>query len=136
MKDNIKDNILLCSKKNAKNIKYISIYDFYNNNLGNDNIYVMIRKDNTIETTYSNLIRKDIFVDIFSNKVLPYLNLKKDIIFNINFNDNCDDKGVLTYGSHSNSKSVLIPDINQMQSYPNFNLINDNIDFISNLLLY
>ena len=76
MKDNIKDNILLCSKKNAKNIKYISIYDFYNNNLGNDNIYVMIRKDNTIETTYSNLIRKNIFIDIFSIK---YMNKKSKL---------------------------------------------------------
>ena len=131
MKDEIKDNIILTAKKNARNVKNISKFDFYNNKLSNENMYIMIKKDNSIETSLCTSSRKDIFMDIFEKKIVPILFLKKDIILHINFHDTCDEKGVLTFGSLSKSKSVLIPDMFQIQSYPNFNQINDEVPFLN-----
>jgi hypothetical protein len=130
MKDNIKNNILDLAIKNAKKINYISEDDF-NNNISNENIYIKFNTNNTIEYTPNNYIRKDLFLNILENKILPNISIKNNFIININFHDIYNESGVLTFGSKINSNSILIPDIYQMYNYQDSlnSSYNDNIDF-------
>jgi hypothetical protein len=130
MKDNIKDNILNLAIKNAKKINYISDDDF-NNSVDNENIYIKFNTNNTFEYTPNNYMRKDLFLNILENKILPNTYIKNNFIVNINFHDIYNEPGVLTFGSKINSNSVLIPDIYQMYNYKDSlnSTYDDNIDF-------
>ena len=117
MNDNIKNNILDIAKKNSKKVKYISEYDFLYNKLTNENMYIKFKKNNTIEYSDNNFMRKDLFLNILEKKILPNTSIKNDFIVNINLHDNYNESGVLTFSNKKNSNSVLIPDIYQMYNY-------------------
>jgi hypothetical protein len=119
MRDEVKENIYDLSKKNAKFIKFISNEDFQNSNLEHENIYIKFNKNKTIEyNNTNNYLRKDIFLNVLNNKIVPILDLKNDIIININFHDSYDFSGILSFGAkNNNTKSVLIPDMYQMNNY-------------------
>lgn len=129
MREDIKENIFDLSKKNAKFIKFISNEDFENSNLEHENIYIKFKKNKTIEynNNTNNYLRKDIFLNILNNKIVPILDLKNDIIININFHDSYDFPGILSFGAkNNNTQSVLIPDMYQMNNYA------DSIPFTNN----
>jgi len=129
MREDIKENIFDLSKKNAKFIKFISNEDFENSNLEHENIYIKFKKNKTIEynNNTNNYLRKDIFLNVLNNKIVPILDLKNDIIVNINFHDSYDFPGILSFGAkNNNTQSVLIPDMYQMNNYE------DSIPFTNN----
>jgi hypothetical protein len=131
MKDNIKNNIFEIAQKNAKKVKYIVENDYLNDNLSNENLYIKFKKNNTIEYTDNNYIRKELFINILNEKVVPTLSIKNDFILNFNLHDIYNEPGILTFGSKTNNKSVLIPDIYQMYNYKDTiqeNIYND-LDF-------
>jgi hypothetical protein len=117
MKEHIKDNILNIVRKNAKKVNYISEEQFINECPINENMYIKFKNNNTIEYTNNNYIRKELFLNIFEEKILPYISIKNNFIININLHDICNKDGVLTFGNKSNSNSILIPDIYQMYNY-------------------
>jgi hypothetical protein len=131
MKDNIKNNILDIVKKNAKKVIYISEDEYLNNNLTDENIYIKFKKDNTIEYTNNNYIRKKLLINALNDKILPNISIKNNFIINVNMHDIYDKSGTLTFGSKSNSESILIPDIYQMYNYEDTikKDFYDNIDF-------
>jgi hypothetical protein len=130
MKDEVRENITDLAIKNASKIKNISPDIFYSTKeLNDENIYIKFNKNQTIEYTPNNYIRRDIFIDIINNKIVPILDLKRDICLNINFHDNYDKSGVLVFGKSIKADSILIPDIYQMYNYQNAGKIVDNISF-------
>jgi len=130
MKDEVRENITDLAIKNASKIKNISPDIFYSTKeLSDENIYIKFNKNQTIEYTPNNYIRRDIFIDIINNKIVPILDLKRSICLNINFHDNYDNSGVLVFGKSIKADSILIPDIYQMYNYQNSGKILDNISF-------
>jgi hypothetical protein len=120
MRDEVKENIYDLAKKNAKYIKFISNEDFENNKTEHENTYIKFKKNNTIECNNNsdNYLRKDTFLNILNDKIVPNLNLKNDIIVNVNFHDSHDSPGVLSFGAKNKTiESVLIPDMYQMNNY-------------------
>jgi hypothetical protein len=132
MKDEVKNNITDLAIKNAKRVIPISNYLYYSTKEVNDeNIYIKFNKNKTIEYTPNNYIRRDIFIDIINNKIVPVLDLKEDICLNVNLHDHYNSKGVLVFGASKDTGSILIPDIYQMYNYQSSGKIVDNIPFIN-----
>lgn len=130
MKDEVENNIKDLAIKNAKRVQPISNYVFYSTKEVNDeNIYIKFNKNKTIEYTPNNYIRRDIFIDIINNKIVPILDLKEDICLNMNLHDHYNNKGVLVFGSSKDTESILIPDIYQMYNYQSSCKIVDNTPF-------
>ena len=129
--NNINDNIIELAKKNSKLVKYVSINNFYHNKFFNENLYIKINKNKTIEFSENYCLRKDIITDIFKNQICPLLDIKNDFVINISLHDNCEEDGILCFGNKNNSTSVLIPDIYQMYNYKNTLFNKDNSKFIN-----
>jgi hypothetical protein len=130
MKENIKNDILNIAQKNAKKIRYISEDEYLNHNPIHENMYIKFNTNNSIEYTNNNYIRKDIFLNILNEKIVPKLSIKNNFIININLHDICTDTGTLTFGNNTDNKSVLIPDIYQMYNYKDTIIdYNEELDF-------
>ena len=130
IKDHIKTNIYDLAIKNAKYIKLYTEEDFNNSELENQNLYLKFTK-NEIQASSQEYSRKELYVNCLREKIYPLLNLSKSMILKINLHDYHEQEGILTFGSNTHSKSILIPDLYQIKNYKHSLSLykEDNISF-------